>query len=117
MAVFWQAVLTNNHVRLQQSQQSDCCSPQKCYPTSSRNFFQPVFMVQPGENLLDSDSAGGLQLMWLNFPSPYWFSTDSLASVFHREPSASIGRKNPESIQAANGPFARDPGGSAEESP
>jgi hypothetical protein len=55
--------------------------------------------------------------MWLNFPSPYWFSTDSLASVFHREPSASIGRKNPESIQAADGPFARNPEGSAEESP
>jgi hypothetical protein len=72
---------------------------------------------EPGENLLNSDSAGGWQRMWLNFPSPYWFSTDSLASAFHREPSASIGRKNPESIQAADGPFARNPEGSAEESP
>jgi len=72
-------------------------------------------MVQPAENISRSYPAIRWQLMWLNSPSPNWFSTDSLASVFHRKPPASIGRKNPESIQAADGPFARDPGGSAEE--
>ena len=32
-------------------------SPQKHHPTSGSNFFQPVFMVQPAENILDSDPA------------------------------------------------------------
>ena len=67
-------------------------------------------MVQPAENISRSYPAIRWQLMWLNSPSPNWFSTDSLASVFHRKPPASIGRKNPESIQAADGPFARQIG-------
>jgi len=32
-------------------------------------------MVQPAENILDSDPAGGWQLIALNCRSPYWFPT------------------------------------------
>src|SRR5215471_17338456 len=48
---------------------------QKHHPISRCDFFQPIFMVQPAENILDSDSAGGWQLTALNCRSRYWFPT------------------------------------------
>jgi hypothetical protein len=39
------------------------CAPQKVDPTSRCNFFEPVFMVQPAENILHSYPAIGWQLM------------------------------------------------------
>src|SRR5215831_7521731 len=48
------------------------CTPQKHHPISRCDFFQPIFMVQPAENILDSDPAGGWQLMPLNCRSSYW---------------------------------------------
>ena len=39
------------------------CAPQKVDPTSRCNFFEPVFMVQPAENILRSYPAIGWQLM------------------------------------------------------
>jgi hypothetical protein len=40
------------------------CSPQKHHPISRSNFFQPIFMVQPAENILASDPAGGRSCWW-----------------------------------------------------
>src|SRR5262249_13380653 len=48
------------------------CTPQKHRLTSGSNFFQPVFMLQPAENILDSDPANDWQLVPLTFRSPYW---------------------------------------------
>jgi hypothetical protein len=42
------------------------CAPQKIDPISSRNFFEPVFMVQPAENILRSYPSIGWQLMPMN---------------------------------------------------
>jgi len=42
------------------------CAPRKTDPTSRRNFFEPVFMVQPAENILRSYPAIGWQLMPMN---------------------------------------------------
>jgi hypothetical protein len=39
------------------------CDPQKVDPTSRCNFFEPVFMVQPAENILRSYSGIDWQLM------------------------------------------------------
>jgi hypothetical protein len=52
------------------------CTPQKHHPVSRSNFFQPVFMVQPAEDILDSDPASGWQLMPLNSRPTYWFSLE-----------------------------------------
>src|SRR5215475_15012544 len=51
------------------------CTPQKHHPISRSRFLQPIFMVQPAENILDSDPGGGWQLIALNCRSPYWFPT------------------------------------------
>jgi hypothetical protein len=64
------------------------CTPQKHHPTSRSNFFQPVFMVQPAENILYSDPAGGWQLMPLNRRSPYWFPT----RIWNARPKLECGR-------------------------
>ena len=53
-------------------------SPQKHHPTSRSNFFDPVFVVQPAKNILDSDPASGWQLMPLNLRFPYWLPMEIL---------------------------------------
>jgi hypothetical protein len=55
-------------------------------PTSRRHFFQPVFMVQPAENILDSDPAGGWQLMPLNCLSLYWLPME----IWNARPQARV---------------------------
>jgi hypothetical protein len=39
------------------------CAPQKVDPTSRRNSFEPVFMVQPAENIVRCYPAISWQLM------------------------------------------------------
>jgi hypothetical protein len=46
------------------------CAPQKHHRFSRRHFFQPIFWIQPAEDILDSDPASGRQLMPFNFPFP-----------------------------------------------
>src|SRR5262249_60067263 len=55
----------------------DCCTPQKSHAISRGNFFQPIFMVQPAENILDSDPGGCWQLMPLKFRSREWIPTEN----------------------------------------
>ena len=45
------------------------CTPQKSHAVSRGNFFQPIFMVQPAENILGPDPGGCWQLMPLKFRS------------------------------------------------
>src|SRR5262244_1473441 len=53
----------------------DGCTPQKRHAISRGNFFQPIFMVQPAENILGPDPGGCWQLMPLKFRSREWFPT------------------------------------------
>ena len=64
------------------------CTPQKHHPISRSSFLQPKFVVQPAANILDSDPAGGWQLMALNCQSPYWFPT----KIWNAWPQAGCGR-------------------------
>jgi hypothetical protein len=45
------------------------CAPQKVNPASRCNFFEPVFMVQPTENIVRSYPAVAWQLMPMVTPS------------------------------------------------
>jgi hypothetical protein len=55
---------------------SSSCTPQKHHAISRGNFFQPIFMVQPAENILASEPAGSWQLMPPKFRSREWFPTE-----------------------------------------
>src|SRR5215472_16891466 len=52
------------------------CTPQKRHAISRGSFFQPIFMVQPAENILGPDPGGCWQLMPLKFRSREWFPTE-----------------------------------------
>src|SRR5215472_16376381 len=52
------------------------CTPQKRHGISRGSFFQPIFMVQPAENILGPDPGGCWQLMPLKFRSREWFPTE-----------------------------------------
>jgi len=41
------------------SAKAECCAPQKHHRFSRSHFFQPIFVVQPAEDILDSDPASG----------------------------------------------------------
>jgi len=43
------------------------CAPQKVDATSRSNFLEPIFMVQPAENISRSYPATGWQLMPMDF--------------------------------------------------
>lgn len=53
--------------------QFSSCTPQIRHPISRSNFFEPIFMVQPAKDILDSHPATGWQLMPLNSRPTYWF--------------------------------------------
>jgi hypothetical protein len=52
------------------------CPPKKQHLTSRSNFFQPEFVVQAAENILDSDPASDWEVRPWNFRSPYWLPTE-----------------------------------------
>jgi hypothetical protein len=51
-----------------------------------QQFLQPVFMVQPAENILDPDPADGWQLMPLNCLSLYWLPME----IWNARPQAGV---------------------------
>ena len=63
-----QYILSNNHVLAR-------CTLQKRHVISRDSFFQPIFMVQPAENIFGPDPGGCWQFTPLKFRSREWFPT------------------------------------------
>src|SRR5258705_6371978 len=63
------------------------CAPQKVDATSRSNFFEPIFMVQPAENISRSYPAIGWQLM----PMDAWARPRAAVGIRNAWPQARMG--------------------------
>ena len=63
------------------------CAPQKVDATSRSNFFEPIFMVQPAENISRSDPAIAWQLMAMDA----WARPRSAVGIRNAWPQARMG--------------------------
>src|SRR5262245_29734224 len=69
--------MVNHQLNVSLMRGAQSCTPQKSHAISRGNFFQPIFMVQPAENILGPDPGGCWQLMPLKFRSREWFPTEN----------------------------------------